>query len=60
LAGEILAKNDPAIETLLALAAEFERKAILAATRENEFHHNGRSHDFPAAPDAPIGKPPRG
>jgi hypothetical protein len=37
LAGEILAKNDPAIETLLALAAEFERKAILAATRENEF-----------------------
>ena len=61
LAKEILAKNDPAIETLLAMACEFEGKAIAAATREsNEFHHNGRSHDFPAAPDAPISKPPRG
>jgi hypothetical protein len=52
LAKEILAKNDPAIEKLLALAAEFEGKAIVVATREsNAFPHNGRSSDSPAAPD---------
>jgi hypothetical protein len=55
LAKEILAKNDPAIETLLAMAAEFEGKAIGAATHEsNAFPHNGRSPDFLAASD--IGK----
>jgi hypothetical protein len=44
LAQEILARNDPAIATLLAMAAEFEGKAIVAATDDgNAFHDNGRS-----------------
>ena len=34
LAKEILAKDNPAIATLLAMAAEFEVKAVAAATRE--------------------------
>jgi hypothetical protein len=45
LAQEILAKNDPATATLLAMAAEFEGKAIVAATDEsNAFQDNGRAH----------------
>jgi hypothetical protein len=45
LAQEILAKDDPAIATLLAMAAEFEGKAIVAATDEsNAFQDNGRAH----------------
>ena len=44
LAQEILVKNDPAIATLLALAAEFEGKAIVAATDKGDaFHANGRA-----------------
>ena len=36
LAASIVSHNDPSIATLHALAAEFERKAIEAATREND------------------------
>jgi hypothetical protein len=57
LAETILSKDDPAIPNLLALAAEFERRAILAPTDEgNACHHNGHSPDFPTVPDRQKGK----
>ena len=43
LAKEILGRNNPAIATLLAMAAAFEAKAIEIAIQEsNAFFHNDR------------------
>lgn len=50
LADSILSRDDPAIATLHGLAAEFERKAIEAAIRENDNMISGHPPPSSTAP----------
>jgi hypothetical protein len=55
LVSEILAKDDPAIQNLLAMAAEFEGKAIVAAEHEGDAV-NHTDHSGSGAHRQPNGK----